>query len=135
MYTPPSKVLSMDATRARLLRLRWASGLLIAQGALMELSVFVGVVALATLGVPQTSVADRVGVFALPYLNEHLSPLVWQREITPRAIGPILRPFRGATRRRPRIRHAVWSPRNLGVSCVPPRASYTICSIGERRVL
>lgn len=38
----------------------------------MELSVFVGVVVLLALGVPQTSVTDRVDIFALPYLNEHL---------------------------------------------------------------
>ncbi len=39
----------------------------------MELSVFVGVVVLLALGVPQTSVTDRVDIFALPYLNEHLT--------------------------------------------------------------
>lgn len=49
-----------------------ASGLLIAQGALMELSVFVGVVVLLALDVPQASITDRVDIFALPYLNEHL---------------------------------------------------------------
>lgn len=38
----------------------------------MELSVFVGVVVLLALGVPQTSVTDRVDIFALPYLNENL---------------------------------------------------------------
>lgn len=46
--------------------------MLIAQGALMELSVVIGVVALLALGVPQSSITDRVDIFALPYLNEHL---------------------------------------------------------------
>jgi hypothetical protein len=45
---------------------------MIAQGALMELSVFVGVVILLVLGVPEASITDQVDIFALPYLNEHL---------------------------------------------------------------
>lgn len=38
----------------------------------MEISVAVGVGALLAFGVPQSSVTDRVEIFALPYLNEHL---------------------------------------------------------------
>lgn len=38
----------------------------------MELSVFVGLVTLLALNVPQGSITDRVDIFALPYLNENL---------------------------------------------------------------
>ncbi|QEW04188.1 hypothetical protein [Microbacterium lushaniae] len=62
----------MTDARSRIIRLRWASGLLIAQGTLMELSVFVGVVVLLVLGTPQTTITDRVDIFALPYLNDNL---------------------------------------------------------------
>ncbi|KAA9155861.1 hypothetical protein F6B41_05115 [Microbacterium lushaniae] len=62
----------MTDARSRIIRLRWASGLLIAQGTLMELSVFVGLVALLFLGTPQTTITDRVDIFALPYLNDNL---------------------------------------------------------------
>ncbi|PPF42706.1 hypothetical protein C5B85_15650 [Pseudoclavibacter sp. AY1F1] len=54
------------------MRLRWASGLLIAQGVLMEISVLLGVVVLLTLGVPQIEITERVDIFALPYLNDNL---------------------------------------------------------------
>lgn len=66
----------MSTSRSRILRLRWASSLLIAQGVLMELSVFIGLVVLLVLGIPQSVLTDRADVFALSYLNDNLYPMM-----------------------------------------------------------
>jgi len=58
--------------RTRLLQLRWAGALLLAQGVLMEATVFVGLLVLLALGVPQNAVTERAQIFALPYLNDNL---------------------------------------------------------------
>ena len=65
-------VWDVTSPRTRTARLRWASGLLITQGVLMELSVLIGLVVLLALGVPQIEITERVNIFALPYLNENL---------------------------------------------------------------
>jgi uncharacterized membrane protein (DUF2068 family) len=46
--------------------------LLLVQGVLMEGLVFVGVLALVALGIPQSSIAEHAQVFALPYLQQNL---------------------------------------------------------------
>ena len=62
-----------DATnRYRARRLRIGAILLLVQGGLMEATVFVGLVVLLILGMPQAAVSDRVEVFALPHLNDNL---------------------------------------------------------------
>jgi hypothetical protein len=55
---------------------RWASALLLAQGVLMEGLVFVGLLVLVAIGVPQETVTARAQVFALPYLQENLYPMM-----------------------------------------------------------
>lgn len=57
----------------------------------MELSVFVGLIALLASGVPQQSVIDRADIFALPYLNENLYLMMAMSGIfgTLRLIGAI----------------------------------------------
>ncbi|UVJ39921.1 hypothetical protein [Arthrobacter sp. CJ23] len=60
----------MDGTRR--LQYRWAGALLLAQGVLMEGLVFVGLVVLLALGIPETVIVERADVFALPYLQENL---------------------------------------------------------------
>lgn len=54
------------------LQYRWAAGLLLVQGALMEGLVFVGLLVLLALNIPQASIAEHADVFALPYLQENL---------------------------------------------------------------
>ena len=54
------------------LQYRWAAGLLLVQGALMEGLVFVGLLVLLALNIPQASIAEHANVFALPYLQENL---------------------------------------------------------------
>ncbi|WP_181064360.1 hypothetical protein [Pseudoclavibacter sp. AY1F1] len=78
-----------SSSRAR--RLRLAAVLLIVQSVLMELSVFVGLIALLASGVPQQSVIDRADIFALPYLNENLYLMMAMSGIfgTLRLIGAI----------------------------------------------
>ncbi|PPF44865.1 hypothetical protein C5B85_08990 [Pseudoclavibacter sp. AY1F1] len=68
-----------------------AAVLLIVQSVLMELSVFVGLIALLASGVPQQSVIDRADIFALPYLNENLYLMMAMSGIfgTLRLIGAI----------------------------------------------
>ncbi|MDQ7879447.1 hypothetical protein Q9R08_15755 [Microbacterium sp. QXD-8] len=58
--------------RSRARRLRIGGALLLAQGVLMEATVFVGVVVLLVLRVPQATISDRIDIFALAYLNENL---------------------------------------------------------------
>ena len=60
----------MDATQR--LQYRWAAGLLLVQGVLMEGLVFIGVVVLLALQIPQTSIVENAEVFALPYLQDNL---------------------------------------------------------------
>ena len=55
-----------------MIRLRWAGALLLVQGILMEALVFIGVVVLLLLRVPQSAITDRAEIFALPYLNDNL---------------------------------------------------------------
>ena len=51
---------------------RWAAGLLLVQGVLMEGLVAVGLVVLLATGVPQETVTARAHVFVLPYLQDNL---------------------------------------------------------------
>ncbi|MGP4995964.1 hypothetical protein ACTXJE_18305 [Glutamicibacter ardleyensis] len=60
----------MNTTRK--LQYRWAACLLLAQGVLMEGLVFIGLLVLIGLSVPQSSIAENANVFALPYLQENL---------------------------------------------------------------
>ena len=53
-------------------RQRIGAILLLVQGIAMEASVFVGVAVLLVMRVPQSTITDRVEIFALPYLNENL---------------------------------------------------------------
>lgn len=46
--------------------------LLLAQGVLMEGLVFIGLLVLIGLNIPQSSIAENANVFALPYLQENL---------------------------------------------------------------
>ncbi|WP_443448705.1 hypothetical protein [Glutamicibacter ardleyensis] len=46
--------------------------MLLAQGVLMEGLVFIGLLVLIGLSVPQSSIAENANVFALPYLQENL---------------------------------------------------------------
>ncbi|MGO1514175.1 hypothetical protein [Agrococcus casei] len=62
----------MHSARAVPRRLRVAASLQIAQGALMEGSVAIGLIVLLALRVPQAAITDRVEIFALPYLQENL---------------------------------------------------------------
>ena len=54
------------------LQYRWAAGLLLVQGALMEGLVFVGLLVLLALNIPQASIVEHANVFDLPYLQENL---------------------------------------------------------------
>lgn len=58
--------------RRRRLQLRGAASLLLIQSILMGASVFVGLLVLLALGVPQATITDRVEVFGLSYLNDNL---------------------------------------------------------------
>jgi uncharacterized membrane protein (DUF2068 family) len=58
--------------KTRRAQYRWAAGLLLAQGVLMEGLVFVGLVVLLVVGVPQASITGHATVFALSYLQENL---------------------------------------------------------------
>ncbi|MFC4718064.1 hypothetical protein [Glutamicibacter sp. BW77] len=60
----------MNTTRK--LQYRWAAWLLLAQGVLMEGLVFIGLLVLIGLNIPQSSIAENANVFALPYLQENL---------------------------------------------------------------
>ncbi|WP_241985191.1 hypothetical protein [Cryobacterium sp. TMS1-20-1] len=60
----------MDTTQR--LQYRWAAGLLLVQGVLMEGLVFIGVLVLLALRIPQTTIVENADVFALPYLQENL---------------------------------------------------------------
>ena len=60
----------MDTTQR--LQYRWAAGLLLVQGILMEGLVFIGVLVLLALGIPQTTIVENADVFALSYLQENL---------------------------------------------------------------
>ncbi|MDJ0379221.1 hypothetical protein [Cryobacterium sp. PH31-L1] len=54
------------------LQYRWAASLLLIQGALMEGLVFIGLLVLLALKIPQTTIVENADVFALPYLQENL---------------------------------------------------------------
>ena len=54
------------------LQYRWAAGLLLVQGVLMEGLVFIGVLVLLALRIPQASIVETADVFALPYLQDNL---------------------------------------------------------------
>jgi hypothetical protein len=56
--------------------LRAAAVLLLVQGVLMEGLVAVGLVVLLALGIPQSTVTDHAEVFALPYLQDALYPMM-----------------------------------------------------------
>ena len=60
----------MDTTQR--LQYRWAAGLLLVQGVLMEGVVFIGVLVLLALKIPQASIVEHADVFALPYLQDNL---------------------------------------------------------------
>jgi hypothetical protein len=61
------------ANRTRTKRqFRWAAGLLLAQGILMEGVVALGVLVLLATGVTQGVITSRAHIFALPYLQENL---------------------------------------------------------------
>ncbi|WP_241979423.1 hypothetical protein [Cryobacterium suzukii] len=60
----------MDTTQRR--QYRWAAGLLLVQGVLMEGVVFIGVLVLLVLKIPQASIVEHADVFALPYLQDNL---------------------------------------------------------------
>ncbi|WP_241980168.1 hypothetical protein [Cryobacterium glaciale] len=60
----------MDTTQR--LQYRWAAGLLLVQGVLMEGLVFIGVLVLLALRIPQTTIVENADVFVLPYLQENL---------------------------------------------------------------
>ena len=60
----------MDTTQRR--QYRWAAGLLLVQGVLMEGVVFIGVLVLLVIKIPQASIAEHADVFALPYLQDNL---------------------------------------------------------------
>ncbi|WP_241984094.1 MULTISPECIES: hypothetical protein [Cryobacterium] len=60
----------MDTTQR--LQYRWAAGLLLVQGVLMEGLVFIGVLVLLALRIPQTTIVENADVFALLYLQENL---------------------------------------------------------------
>lgn len=53
-------------------RFRWAAALLLVQGILMEATVFIGLLVLLALRVPQDTITARAEIFALPYLQENL---------------------------------------------------------------
>ena len=63
---------SVKALQTRRRQYRWAGTLLLAQGILMEGLVFVGLIVLLAIGVPQEVISERADVFALPYLQENL---------------------------------------------------------------
>ena len=71
---PPRYARRVIATsrRNRMRRQRIGAILLLVQGIAMEASVFVGVAVLLVMRVPQSTITDRVEIFALPYLNENL---------------------------------------------------------------
>ena len=54
------------------LQYRWAAGLLLVQGILMEGLVFIGVLVLLGLKISQASIVENADVFALPYLQDNL---------------------------------------------------------------
>lgn len=58
--------------RSRERHLRVAAALLLIQGVLMELAVFVGLLILLVLQVPEAAVTARVEIFAFDELNDHL---------------------------------------------------------------
>ncbi|WP_233201725.1 hypothetical protein [Cryobacterium sp. Y11] len=60
----------MHTTQRR--QYRWAAGLLLVQGVLMEGLVFIGVLVLLALKIPQASIVENADVFALPYLQDNL---------------------------------------------------------------
>lgn len=53
-------------------RFRLAAALLLVQGILMEATVFIGLLVLLALRVPQDTITARAEIFALPYLQENL---------------------------------------------------------------
>lgn len=54
------------------LQYRWAAGLLLVQGVLMEGLVFIGVLVLLAFEISQASIVENADVFALPYLQDNL---------------------------------------------------------------
>jgi hypothetical protein len=71
----------VDAPRRARRELRAAAVLLLVQGVLMEGVlmeglVAVGLVVLLVLGIPQEAITDHARVFALPYLQEQLHPMM-----------------------------------------------------------
>ena len=60
----------MDTIQRR--QYRWAAGLLLVQGVLMEGLVFIGVVVFLALQIPPASIVENADVFALPYLQDNL---------------------------------------------------------------
>ena len=66
----------MQAPRRARRELRAAAVLLLVQGVLMEGLVAVGLVVLLVLGIPQEAVTEHARVFALPYLQDQLYPMM-----------------------------------------------------------
>jgi hypothetical protein len=66
----------VPAPRRARRELRAAAVLLLVQGVLMEGLVAVGLVVLVVLGIPQADVTDHARVFALPYLQDELYPMM-----------------------------------------------------------
>jgi uncharacterized membrane protein (DUF2068 family) len=66
----------MPAPRRARRELRAAAVLLLVQGVLMEGLVAVGLVVLLVLGIPQEAITDHARVFALPYLQDQLHPMM-----------------------------------------------------------
>ncbi|WP_233200810.1 hypothetical protein [Cryobacterium sp. M15] len=60
----------MDITQWR--QYRWAAGLLLVQGVLMEGVVFIGALVLIVMQIPQASIVENADIFALPYLQDNL---------------------------------------------------------------
>jgi uncharacterized membrane protein (DUF2068 family) len=66
----------VPAPRRARRELRAAAVLLLVQGVLMEGLVAVALVVLLVLGIPQSAITDHVQVFALPYLQDALYPMM-----------------------------------------------------------
>jgi uncharacterized membrane protein (DUF2068 family) len=69
-------VTDVTAPRRARRELRAAAWLLLVQGVLMEGLVAVGLVVLLVLGIPQSTITDHAEVFALPYLQDQLYPMM-----------------------------------------------------------
>jgi uncharacterized membrane protein (DUF2068 family) len=67
---------TVTAPRRARRELRAAAVLLLVQGVLMEGLVAVGLVVLLVLGIPQADITAHAEVFALPYLQDELDPMM-----------------------------------------------------------